>query len=179
MVFLSAFNRAKYVVTGHPRRKVTDPSTGITTPYPGLEARFLGNRFDSVRSQAEKGWTDEQRKTVENYLLGHRDFDRPGGIFLETVDGETKEQLIRQAGHEVTPSQVAGKKRCVAWIRNERQESELCPKEATHGDLCAAHAGLLSDSPDEEGEPVVVAEDVTDPVSEPERTFKMPPVKVG
>jgi hypothetical protein len=178
MVFLSHKNRHKFVVAGHPRRKVTDPTTGITTPYPGLEARFMGHRFDSVRQQAEKGWTDEQRKTVENYLLQNREFDRPGGIFLETVDGESKEQVIAAAGHVVTPNAVGGKKRCVAWIRNERDESELCPKEATHGDLCATHAGLISEVDADEGEPVVEAPAAA--VEEPpRRRVTLPPVKVG
>lgn len=157
MVFLSFANRKKFVVAGHPRRKVMDTTTGVITPYPGLEARFLNNRFDSRSAQREKGWTDEQRKTVENYLLNHRDFDAPHGIHLEVVDGETKEQLIAAAGHVVTPTSVEGGRRCTAWIRNERQESELCPKQATHGDLCAQHAGFIGEEGDEEGEVPVVA----------------------
>lgn len=172
MVFLSFANRAKYVIAGHPRRKVWDPTTGTTTPYPGLEARFLNHRFDSVASQRDKGWTDEQRKMVENYLISHRDFDAPHGIHLEVVDGETKEQLIAASGHVTTPQMVDGESRCQAWIRNERQESELCPNKATHGDLCAQHAGLLSDEPDEEGEiPVPAPAAETEPARK--RTFTM------
>ena len=180
MVFVSFANRAKYVIAGHPRRKVMDPSTGFVIPYPGLEARFMGHRFDSVQQQREKGWTDEQRKTVENYLLQHRDFDSPGGIHLEVVDGESKLDVIRAAGHaDITLAATDEKRRCVAWIRNERNESELCPNEATVGDLCAQHAGMVPVAEDEEGSPEIPAADVPEPETVvPRRAFALPRVGV-
>lgn len=176
MVFLSAAQRAKYVVSGYPRRKVTDLGTGAINTYPGLEARFLNHRFDSVTTQRDKGWTDEQRKLVENYLLAHRDFDAPRGIHLEIVDGETKEQLMAAAGHVSTPEKIDGRNRCAAWIRNEHGESEMCPKPAIHGELCAQHAGLLGDEQDEEGEVPAPVEAALPGHAQPGRRFTM---KVG
>ncbi|HET9672660.1 MAG TPA: hypothetical protein VFQ40_07405, partial [Actinomycetota bacterium] len=152
MRFLSFADRTKYVIPGHARRKVLDTNTGMIHAYPGLEARFKNHLFDSELQQRDKGWTDEQRKLVENYLLAHRDYDAPHGIHLEVADGESREEIIARAGHVVTPTSVEGAKRCAAYIRNERGESELCPKPAAIGDMCAQHAAMVSDEPDDEGE---------------------------
>jgi hypothetical protein len=127
MRFVSAATRAKYVVVP----KYTVMNGPNQTAVPGLTARFFGHVFDSQKSQRELGWTDEEREKVENYLLGHRDFNRHGGFYLEN------------AADLAVPREL-GAKRCIAFFRNEAGESEQCPREPVEGkDYCDEHAAMM------------------------------------
>ena len=139
MRFASTARRIKYVVKAKYRTMGDD---GQVTPHPGLAARFLNHAFDSDKSQTELGWTDEQRKMVENHLLAHKDFDRPGGIFLDTAAGESKADILRAAGHPMA-EQMATKEqpRCLFFFRNNEGEAEQCPHIAVaESDYCIQHS---------------------------------------
>lgn len=116
---------------------------GVTETMPGLRARFFGHVFDSEKSQRDLGWTDEQRKQVEKHLLVHQDFERHGGFYLdETVEGRGNSESSRQAAElrrEIGLPAEAGDVRCIGMFRNEDNEAEQCPKEATVGDYCDEH----------------------------------------
>jgi len=127
MRFLSAATRAKYVVVP----AYTTMNGPVKVPVSGLRARFFGHVFDSEKAQRDLGWTDEERKRVEDYLLGHRDFNRHGGFYLENTD------VVLQ-----TPGLV---KRCIAFFRNEDGESEQCPREPTEGsEYCDEHKAMMA-----------------------------------
>ena len=110
---------------------------------PGLRARFFGHVFDSQKSQAELGWTDEQRKQVEKHLLTHRDFERHGGFYLEEiVEGKGNSESAREADtlrREIGLPSTGETLRCVAMFRNEEGDPEQCPNEVVEGDYCAKH----------------------------------------
>lgn len=138
MRFISAATRAKYTVAGHPKYMEMRGSTPI--PHPGLQARFFGHVFDSEKSQRELGWTEDERKEVEDYLLAHRDFNRPGGFYLENV-GEASRPVHIKAG------------RCIAFFINEHGESEQCPNEpAGDTDYCGQHLPEMLEKQEEAAE---------------------------
>lgn len=124
MRFISAARRAKYVVAGHPR--YTEHVGPTPVVMPGLTARFFGHVCDTEKSQRELGWKDEERELVENYLMQHKDFNHPGGFYLETlVDAEPVRTLTT---------------RCISFFRNEEGEAEQCPNPTVEGsDHCAQH----------------------------------------
>ena len=79
MLFQSKWNKATYIV--RPTIRTVIPGYGVNTT-PGLRAEFNGtNRlFDSVKSQENSGWSDEERQRVETHLVKHKDFGN--GIYL-------------------------------------------------------------------------------------------------
>lgn len=133
MRFISVAKRAKYVVSGHPKYVEMRGPTPIVQP--GLSARFFGNVCDTEKMQKELGWTDEERQIVEEYLLNHKDFNRPGGFYLE-----------------VEPDAAAPKRdltvtRCLAFFRNEAGESEQCPNQTLEeSDYCAEHQPVAAET---------------------------------
>lgn len=128
MRFVSAATRAKYVVV--PKYTVMNGPT--PTPMPGLTARFFGHVFDSDKSQRELGWTAEEKERVEQHLLNHRDFNRHGGFYLENAA-------------DLAAPQPLGAKRCIAFFRNEADESEQCPREPIEGkDYCDEHSAMMA-----------------------------------
>lgn len=133
MRFVSAAIRAKYVVAGHPKHVVMNGPTPVVQP--GLSARFFGHVCDTEKMQKELGWTDDERELVEEYLMGHRDFNRPGGFYLETIaDGEQ-------------PKVDARATRCLSFFRNEDGEAEQCPNETVGDtDYCAQHQPVAAEA---------------------------------
>lgn len=170
MRFASTAQRTKYVVK--PKYRTMDDN-GQVQPHPGLTARFLNHTFDSERAQADLGWTDEQRKQVENHLLAHKDFDRPGGIFLDTAAGESKADILRAAGHPMA-EQMATKEqpRCLFFFRNDSGEAEQCPHVAlAESDYCNQHS---PEATTDDGAPGPDAE-----IVEAEESWKAPAVGVA
>lgn len=130
MRFISAAIRAKYVVK--PKRNVV--IDGVPQPVPGLTARFFGHVFDSDKSQRELGWTDKERTQVEDYLLGHHDYNFPRGFYLEN------------AGDMAAPVTTSAK-RCIAFFKNEAGEAEQCGNEPVgDADYCAAHLPQMAEA---------------------------------
>jgi hypothetical protein len=130
MRFISVPRRAKYVVRPTTR---TMNALGMPEIHKGLQARFLNHIFDSEKAQTQLGWTDEERKAVERYMMSHRDYGAHNGFYLEEIDEEKGATRVNlPAGPKTT--------RCIAFFRNEDKEIEQCPKEATVGDYCADHA---------------------------------------
>lgn len=175
MRFASHANRAKYVIAGHPRRRV-EASDGSTYTNPGLEARFLNNAFDTERAQRDKGWTDEQRQIVENYLLSHPDFDKPGGFYLDlATSGKSKAEILREAGHPMADQPVMGNERCMFFFSDPDVPGAVaqCPATKTEGDYCAEHQPEhVTDEQGPAPEPVQAA-----PEPEPVGAgWKMPPI---
>jgi hypothetical protein len=133
MRFVSVAKRAKYVVAGHPKHVVMNGATPIV--HPGLAARFFGNVCDTEKSQRELGWTNEEREVVEEYLLGHKDFNHPGGYYLEV------------APDVVAPRGAPTATRCLAFFRNEAGESEQCPNTPEGDtDYCAQHQPVSAEA---------------------------------
>lgn len=131
MRFVSAAIRAKYVVAGHPKHIVMNGPTPVMQP--GLSARFFGHVCDTEKAQREQGWTDDERKIVEDYLMGHRDFNRPGGFYLENVVDAAP------------PTDRAT--RCLAFFRNESGESEQCPSQTLgETDYCEQHQPVAAEA---------------------------------
>jgi hypothetical protein len=130
MRFVSTASRANYVVK--PSWKTIN-ALGQPEVHRGLRAKFLFHTFDTDKAQRELGWTDDERKIVEEYLLGHRDYDHPRGFYLEIVDGEQR---------PVRAPATVGQRRCIATIRNEQNEAEQCPAllKEDEGDYCEEHA---------------------------------------
>jgi hypothetical protein len=180
MRFVSHARRIKYVVAGHPRRKIANKETGVTDSYPGLEARFLNHVFDSEQSQIAKGWTIEQRKIVESYMLGHPDFDRPGGFYLDVAStGESKADVLRNAGHPMADSPAVGnQERCMFFYPDPDHSGEVaqCPAAAlAHSEFCGSHqpeAVADDQGPAPSPEPVLVP-------AAPADEWKMPPIGEG
>lgn len=131
MRFVSVAKRAKYVVAGHPKHVTMNGPTPIVQP--GLTARFFGNVCDTRKSQSEQGWTDDEREIVENYLMGHKDFNHPGGFYLEVAP-----DAVAPRGAMAT--------RCLAFFRNEAGESEQCPNPTLEdSDHCAQHQPVVAE----------------------------------
>lgn len=140
MRFVAVADRAKYVVAGHPRRRGVDPATGVVVPIPGLEARFFGHVFDSEKAQKDLGWTDDERKLVERYLLGHEDLDKHNGFYLED------QAYGKVPGKDRAVPAGVSSTRCTEFFQNEDGEYEQCPNESVEGtEFCAQHQMQESD----------------------------------
>lgn len=179
MRFASKADRITYVVAGHPRRRISNLETGETISHPGLHARFLNHTFDSEREQVNNGWTDGQRVIVENYLLGHPDFDKPGGFFLELVGGESKADILRAAGHPMAePGPERSAERCLFFYPNkETGEIEQCPKTIVPGtEYCTEHSVDVSAADDQGPAPKAESTKEDQTAEEPEASWRMTPV---
>lgn len=129
MRFQSRWDNAVYVVRP---TYVVNLAPGQQEIKYGLKARFMGRDriFDSEQAQAADGWTDEQRKQVEDYLLKHRDFG--SGLYL--APGEAA-----PAGVEVAAPEI---KRC-GHIATVNGKITQCKEDARLGDdFCAKHSGV-------------------------------------
>lgn len=150
MRFNHTSRRYKYVIV--PRVKTIVNGTTLATT-PGLSARFLNHLCDTEREQRNKGWTNEERKTVEAFLLAHEDYMRPGGFYLEN------------AADDQAPIPPMEAVRCIAFFRNETNEVEQCPSKPLDGsEFCAEHEPARHDDRREEAEPasepVYVSDDI-------------------
>lgn len=154
MRFQSAFLNTTYII--RPSLVKPDPITGqnqvVQTP---LKAKFLGPQriFDSENAQRKFGWSDEERKAVEVYLLSHRDFGKAskharGGLYL--APGETLPQEYNYLVEKSTPltaPRLDGQKRC-AFISTGPDDVVQCEDPALEGEeLCERH--LLASLPPE------------------------------
>lgn len=132
MRFISAAKRAKYVVAGHPKYVEMHGPTPVMQP--GLAARFFGNVCDTEKMQKELGWTNEERVIVEEYLMAHKDFNRPGGFYLEVAP-------------DAAPPTNLTVTRCLAFFRNEAGESEQCPNQTVGDtDYCQQHQPVVAEA---------------------------------
>jgi len=130
MRFVARAERAKYVY----KPMVKHVNGGVATMERGLTARFLGHVFDSERAQKALGWTDEDRRAVERFLLEHYDFNRPNGFYLEDA----------QHVGEVAMPAAGAVLRCLEFFVNEAGESEQCPNEVVgDGEYCSAHEPVV------------------------------------
>lgn len=156
MRFISVANRLKIVVKQAYQEKAVD---GSRIPHPGLRARFLNHTFDSVESQKQLGWTDEERVRVERALLGHNSFGNPGmidGFYLDhsvegTPGGREAPEYQKVRGNIAT----ATKERCTFFFRAEDGSPEQCPHEAEDGEFCSQHLEIMSSLQDEESSDTV------------------------
>lgn len=150
MRFVHTSRRYKYVIV--PR--VKNIVNGITlATSPGLTARFLNHLCDTEREQRNKGWTNEDRQTVEAFLLAHADYMRPGGFYLEN------------AADDQAPIAPVETLRCIAFFRNEQNEVEQCPSMPLEGgEFCAEHEPERHDRREEKEEPVAEPVAVSDDI---------------
>lgn len=103
---------------------------------PGLRVQFTGPQrtFDSVLEQKRKGWSDETRNEVEDYILSHPKFG--SGIYL--APGQQLPEDKVPVARVVSPSQ---KKFCREISIDEHTgEVVQCSNEPAVGrDFCKEH----------------------------------------
>lgn len=129
MRFQSRWDNAVYVVRP---TYVLNIAPGQAEIKRGMKAVFSGRDriFDSESSQVLNGWTDEERKQVEDYLLKHRDFG--AGLYL--APGEIPPVGVEVAAPELT--------RC-SHIATVNGKITQCKDDARLGeDFCAKHSGV-------------------------------------
>lgn len=129
MRFQSRWDNAVYVVRP---TYVVNIAPGQQEIKYGMKAVFSGRDriFDSETSQNANGWTDEQRKQVEDYLLKHRDFGN--GLYL--APGENAPEGVEVVAPEV--------RRC-SHIATVNGKITQCKDDALIGeDFCPAHNGV-------------------------------------
>jgi len=104
-------------------------------PIPGLYAKFRGpyRLFDPDVSARDFAWSDEDKETVINWLLGHKNFNRDFYLAPGSTIPEDKEHLVRNKKAEQ-------KRRCIeAWVEGETVIQ--CKEEPMVGsDRCQKHA---------------------------------------
>lgn len=131
MKFRSKFRRHGFII--RPTRRVFDPVHNLPTIVPGLNVKFSTERvFDSVEAQQQRGWTDEERNLVEDYLLKCKQY----GVSIWVSPGqdipEEKLAIMR-----VKPKN--SRRPCVA-VALVDGEVVQCANEATPGrDHCKDH----------------------------------------
>lgn len=118
MKFHSTFSEITYIV----RPQDIEIKAGRPTTTKGLRAEFHKGRFNSESAQKSLGWTEEDRETVEKYLVAHVDH----GKSLSVMD-------IKAIADEAETQQVCLAMYVVAG------ESQSCGRPCT-GDFCPEHA---------------------------------------
>lgn len=147
IVFQHFYRNATYTLRPASRSIVN----GIPQNNPALRAVFDNHRFDSGRVQKALGWTDEDRRLVEQYLMDHPDFGSPRGMSIEAHTIESlKDSPVRIPALQV---------RCAAFYRDaETGESVQCERQPKDGeDFCVEHLAeirLAQEAPAEEALPV-------------------------
>jgi hypothetical protein len=114
---------------------------GYPEHIPALRVKFRGGLADTDGHASEFGWSDEERQTVEDRLLRHHLFNRPGGFYLgmdeKLSDAQSKVVL---AGLKAGAS---GADRCVFKSRTADGMAEQCSQRALKGPYCLEHAELV------------------------------------
>jgi hypothetical protein len=124
--FYADCHNATYVIT--PATRIIDPQTLHQMPVRGLRAKFFRHVFDSVDAARELGWTEEERKRVEEGLLGHKDFGRK--VYLA---GDMDQKIAS------SPSSVPTA-RCVVFLPEPDGGSTQCESPALVGsNFCRTH----------------------------------------
>lgn len=85
MQFEHKVDNASYVVI--PRHKTKDPTGRVVSVTPGIRVQFQGHLYDTEAAARMYGWDEDTRVMVEQYLMAHKDFNRPfsmgeGGLFV-------------------------------------------------------------------------------------------------
>lgn len=97
-------------------------------PVRGLRAKFRRHVFDSEAAAQELGWTVEERKRVEDGLLGNKDFGKR--VYLA---GDMDEKLAS------SPSSLPTA-RCVVFLPEPDGGSSQCENAALTGsNFCRTH----------------------------------------
>lgn len=106
-------------------------------PIPGLYAKFRGpyRLFDPDIAARDFAWSDEDKQTVIDWLLGHKNFNKDFFLAPGSTLPEDKEHLVRN-------KPKAAKRRCsAAWVEGETIVQ--CKNEPMAGtDRCKDHAGV-------------------------------------
>jgi hypothetical protein len=123
-----------YVV--RPKWEQVHPVSGKVTPVPGLSAQFRGRDrlFDTEAAQKTLGWTDEERKQVEEYLLGHQDF----GYRLWLAPGQTTPE-----GLNVNVGSGPQEVRCGHFITKDGEIRQCKNKALVGQEFCGTHKPSL------------------------------------
>jgi hypothetical protein len=92
MKFQSKFRRHGFIL--RPTRRAFDPIHGLPAIQPGLSVKFsVDRKLDTDVVARERAWTEEEKKTVEDYLLSCKQF----GITIWLSPGQdlTEEQRAK------------------------------------------------------------------------------------
>ena len=100
---------------------------------PGISARFHSHMFDTKQAQETLKWTDDQRTLVEDYLLGHENFNT---AWL---------QLVPESEPEMRAKEFEEQKICIS--RTVTDEGVVdCDQQAVEGQYyCKRHLATLSE----------------------------------
>lgn len=136
MLFQSRWYNASYVIK--PTVTIIYPGQGQETRR-GLRAEFRGDQrlFDSESAAEKHGWTEDDRKWVEEYLVRHQDFG--SGLYL--APGERMPDWLAQkvGTTKIDDAAKRNMRRC-ADIRPGRDGLVHCSEQPAVGsDFCAAH----------------------------------------
>lgn len=132
MKFLSKYRNHGFVIT--PTTRAYDPVHGVPRINQGLSFRFdaLNRTFDTEAEQRERGWSDETREQVEDYLLSARQFGVT--VFLAPGQEVAEEKVAKM---RVKPQRYARPCHKVEVVDGSVVQ---CGKEATPGrDYCKEH----------------------------------------
>jgi hypothetical protein len=125
------------IVVVQPARDVlvtVGASAGTKMRTSPLRAYFRSGMFDSVNAQSYHGWTEDERIRVEDALMNHREFEKPGGIFLE--DGESLPPRFAKPTEKSLASDT-----CIFQMRTP-SGAEPCGKPSVLGPYCEEHGQL-------------------------------------
>ena len=133
MRFTHFYRNASYVVT--PTYHILQGLNKV--PVRGIRADFRNHQFDSQQAQKNLGWSDEQRDTVEKYLLAHGDFDKERGLHLDVTETQPGSKAAKAAA-EKTPAVSC------AFVEEVDNETHVCGARVKKGsEYCRKHEALV------------------------------------
>lgn len=146
MKFLSGTRAAKMTYVVEAKRPMFDPTSGTRWFTDPLYAEFKQHKFDSEAAQRTYGWTDEQRKKVEEHLLNHQDWGRSDGrgIFLDqtaTAKPTSEQELVEAAKARGTVPE----RRCL-FMQDVGEDTIQCDQKIPidqPSDYCSTHEAIL------------------------------------
>lgn len=134
MRFYSRDSQPRYVIVP---RTYTHFGNGQRELNKGLAVQFHNHILDTLDAQQEEGWTNEERKEVEDHLQNHRDF----GSSIRYLDASPAEAEAALAEEDTGPVEF-----CV-WMVQTSEGLSACGERSTAGDYCEKHAAM-ADAPE-------------------------------
>lgn len=145
MKFLSGTRAEKITYVVESKRPMFDVTSGTRWFTRPLYAEFKQHKFDSEAAQRTYGWTDEERKKVEEHLLNNPDWGRSDGrgIFHDTTATviSSEKDLIEAAKQRGTVPE----RRCL-FMQEVGEDTVQCDQKIPidqPSDYCATHEAIL------------------------------------
>lgn len=136
MKFLSGARSRTACYVVEAQRQIMDMATGRSQTTPPLRAKFKDHKFDSEIAQRELGWSEEQRKRVEEHLIHHPDFGRSDGrgLFYDNSATISEAELVASGA----------RRRCV-FMQDVGEETLQCAEMVDEPgvDYCSLHLPIV------------------------------------